>query len=101
MSRISNKQIKTLYATCDTAEKKVYKRLIKLDITTTVHYLTYWLPYTQLDSEGTWTSQIQTILDRGDFEEMLALQTRLGETARAIERLEKHMQKLAERQTND
>ncbi|PKY65582.1 hypothetical protein CYJ25_08800 [Schaalia turicensis] len=102
MSRISNKQLLAGYNQASIEEKNIYLKLLYNDTVNVTHFLQYWIePERLVASPYTWVEQVKQVLDTKDFEQILQLQTRLSQTAHAINQLRKHMQKLAERQTND
>lgn len=102
MSRISNKQLLTSYNQASNEEKNIYLKLLYNDTVRTASFLQYWIEPEHLAAGPyTWREQVQKVLNTKDFEQILQLKTRLSQTAQAINRLRKHMQKLAERQTND
>ncbi|WP_368388805.1 hypothetical protein [Schaalia turicensis] len=101
MSRISNKELLATYNQASIEEKNIYLQLLYNDTVRAAHFLQYWIEPEHLAAGPyTWVEQVKQVLDTKDFEQMLQLKTRLSETAHAINRLRKHMQKLAERQTN-
>lgn len=101
MSRISNKELLATYNQASIEEKNIYLKLLYNDTVRAAHFLQYWIEPEHLAAGPyTWVEQVKQVLDTKDFEQMLQLKTRLSETAHAINRLRKHMQKLAERQTN-
>lgn len=102
MSRISNKQLLASYNQASIDGKDIYLKLLYNDTVRTANFLQYWIEPERIAAGAyTWREQIKQVLDTKDFEQILQLETRLSETAQAINRLRKHMQKLAERQTND
>lgn len=102
MSRISNKQLLASYNQASLENKEIYLKLLYNDTVRIANFLQYWIePERIVAGPYTWREQVKQVLDTKDFEQILQLETRLSETAQAINRLRKHMQKLAERQTND
>lgn len=102
MSRISNKQLLASYNQANREDKNIYLKLLYNDTVNATHYPQYWIkPEDLITGAYTWVDHVKHVLEGKDFEQMLKLHDRLSETAHAINRLQKHMQKLAERQTND
>lgn len=102
MSRISNKQLLAGYNQASLEDKDIYLKLLYNDTVRIANFLQYWIEPERIAAGAyTWAEQVQQVLDTKDFEQILQLETRLSQTAQAINRLRKHMQKLAERQTND
>ncbi|HEL0743496.1 TPA: hypothetical protein TVH00_000847 [Streptococcus equi subsp. zooepidemicus] len=88
---VSRKEQLHLYKTSDSSIKEIYDKLIRNDIINAVNFLMF--RNLVQDSER---EIVKKVIDSQNFESKLDLHIRLHEAAYAINRLDKHFDKLAE-----
>lgn len=88
---VSRKEQLHLYKTSDSSIKEIYDKLIRNDIINAVNFLMF--RNLVQDSER---EIVKKVIDSQNFESKLDLHIRLHEATYAINRLDKHFDKLAE-----
>lgn len=92
MGKISRKAHLYHYKNADSSRKEIYQKLVSHDIINAFNFIRYrdCLTIQKRESEI-----VKNVIDSQDFSAKLDLLIRLSEAAHAIDRLEKHFDKLA------